>query len=429
MLECQIYAEFPTAAGYDRQRKSAFVRERPAVIVFALFCGDWMSESPEVAKFSDSIPRTSQVVMDGMRAGLHIGAQLVVARDGDQVCDVAIGSARPDSSTEGESAMRPDTLMLWLSSGKPVTAIAVMQLMECGVLQLDDPVGLHIPEFAANGKQDVTIKHLLTHVGGFRFVDLGDASTPWNEIIRRLCVAPLERGWVPGERAGYHPYTSWYVLGEIVARLSDKPFPEYVREHIFLPLGMVDCWIGMPESVRDSYGSRLGVMANTESRGDVPPTLKPHPWSTPEGLIACAPGGNAHGPMRQLVKLYEMLSAGGMLDGVRVLTPESVALLTARSRVGMFDETFRHQLDWGLGIIPNNRRYGIDAVPYGYGRHASDSAFGHSGSQSSVAFADPEHGLCVAVVLNGTCGEVRHQKRIKSLLNALYEDLGIVRND
>ena len=388
-----------------------------------------MIEPPDVAEFSDSFPQTCRAVVDGMRAGWHIGAQLAVSRHGESVCDVAIGRARPDSMDDSDARMRPDTLMLWLSSGKPATAIAVMQLMERGVLQLDDLVGLHISEFAANGKQAVTIKHLLMHVGGFRFIDLGDAATPWDEIIRRLCVSPLERNWVPGERAGYHPYTSWYVLGEIVSRLSGKSLSEYVREQIFLPLEMVDCWIGMPETVRDSYGSRLGIMANTEARGDVPPTLKPHPWSMPDGMIACAPGGNAHGPMRQLVKLYEMLSAGGMLNGVRTLTSESVALLTARSRVDMFDETFRHKLDWGLGIIPNNRRYGIDTVPYGYGRHASDSAYGHSGSQSSVAFADPEHGLCVALVLNGTCGEVRHQKRIKSLLNAIYEDLGIVRND
>ena len=58
-----------------------------------------------------------------------------------------------------------------------------------------------------------------------------------NEIVRRLCVAPLERGWVPGERAGYHPYTSWYVLGEIVSRLSGKPFSEYVRETNLLAAG------------------------------------------------------------------------------------------------------------------------------------------------------------------------------------------------
>lgn len=388
-----------------------------------------MNHTAGVAEFADSFPRTYRAVIEGLRAGLHIGAQLAVSRHGEFVCDVAVGRARPGSMDDGEAAMRPDTLMLWLSSGKPVTAIAVMQLMERGALRLDDPVGVHIPEFAANGKQAVTIKHLLTHVGGFRFIDLGDAATPWDEIIRRICIAPLERDWVPGERAGYHPYTSWYVLGEIVTRLSGKRFSEYVREQIFLPLGMVDCWIGMPETVRDSYGPRLSILANTEARDDAPPTFKPHSWSTPEGMIACAPGGNAHGPMRQLVKLYEMLSAGGTRDGVRTLASESVALLTARSRVGMFDETFRHKLDWGLGIIPNNRRYGIESVPYGYGRHAGDSAFGHSGSQSSVGFADPDHGLCAAVVLNGTCGEVRHQKRIKSLLNVLYEDLGILRND
>lgn len=388
-----------------------------------------MNQFRDIADFSEAFPQTFRTIDDGTQSGLHIGAQVAISRCGESICNVALGRSRPGSTDAGEPAMSPDTLMLWLSSGKPVTAIAVAQLMERGILRLDDPVGTHVPEFAANGKQAVTIKHLLTHVGGFRFIDLGDVTTPWDEIIRRLCVAPLEREWVPGERAGYHPYTSWYVLGEIVARLSGQSFSEYVRQHVFLPLDMIDCWIGMPETVRDAYGARVGVMANTEARGDAPPTLKPHVWSTPDGVVACAPGGNAHGPMRQLIRLYEMLSAGGSLDGVRVLTPESVAMLTARARVGMFDETFRHKLDWGLGIIPNNRCYGVDTVPYGYGRHASDSAFGHSGSQSSVAFADPDHGLCIAVVWNGTCGEVRHQKRSKSLLNAIYEDLGIIRND
>ena len=120
--------------------------------------------------------------------------------------------------------------------------------------------------------------------------------------------------------------------------------------------------------------------------------------------------------MRQLVRLYEMLL--GRRSARRCSDPRAGerAMMTARPRVGLFDETFRHELDWGLGIIPNNRRYGVDTVPYGYGRHASDAAFGHSGSQSSVAFADPEHELCVAVVLNGTCGERRHQARIRALL-------------
>jgi CubicO group peptidase (beta-lactamase class C family) len=368
--------------------------------------------------------RTLSIVEAGIRDGLQIGAQGYVSRNGRAVFDFAVGEAAPGVPMTGGA------VMLWLSSSKPVAAAAILQLCEAGRLQLDDPVALHIPEFAANGKDAVAVRHLLTHTCGFRFIDLGDATTPWDEIIRRICLAPLEKNWVPGERAGYHPYTSWYVLGELVARLSGVSFSQYVRERIFLPLGMNDCWIGMPPEVRDGYGARLGVLVNTEKHDAAGrPLLTPYVWSTPEGIVACAPGGNGHGPMRQLSRFYEMLLGGGERAGVRILSTESVRQMTARQRIGLKDETFRHDLDWGLGVIPNNRRHGVDTVPYGYGRHASDEAFGHSGSQSSVAFADPQHGLAVAIVFNGMCGERRHQSRMRAVLDALYEDLGITRDD
>lgn len=375
---------------------------------------------------SSRLTRTFDVIQSGIDAQFQIGAQCYASMHGQTVCDIAVGESRPGA------AMQSDTLMLWLSSSKPIAAAAVMQLIESGQLQLDDSVAMHLPEFGANGKADVTIRHLLTHTGGFRFIDLGDAETPWDEIIRRICIAPLERNWTPGRRAGYHPYTSWYVLGELVARLSGRSFPDYVREQIFLPLGMNDCWIGMPPTARDAYGDRLGVMVNTERLvADGRPLLTPHAWSTPAGITACAPGGNGHGPMRELAKFYEMLLGGGERDGARVLSAESVRQMTARQRVGLFDETFKHNLDWGLGMIPNNARYGVDTVsdddtvPYGYGRFASDEAVGHSGSQSSAAFCDPRHGLAVAVVLNGTCGERKHQPRMRAVIEAVYEDLGL----
>jgi len=382
-----------------------------------------------VADLETELPKTAAIVAAGLNERLHIGLQLFVARHGNTLVDAGVGLARPGAGGEPEIPLRSDTLMLWLSAGKPVAAAAVMQLVEAGGIRLDDPVAAHIPEFGENGKSGVTIEHLLTHTGGFRFVDIGDSSTPWDEVIRRLCVAPLERNWIPGKRAGYHPYTSWYVLGEIVRRVAEVPYADYVRRRIFLPLDMTDSWIGMPEAVRAAYGNRLGVLVNTERRGEGTPTFAPHPLSTPAGVVSCVPGAGGTGPMRDLARFYLALLAGGELDGARILSAESVALLRSRCRIGMFDETFKHTLDWNLGLIPNNRPYGVDTLPYGYGRHAGDSAFGHSGSQSSVGFADPENGLVVALVFNGTCGELRHQRRIRDTLDALYEDLGITRID
>ncbi|MCE9604947.1 MAG: beta-lactamase family protein [Planctomycetia bacterium] len=387
-----------------------------------------------------TLPRTSELYEKGLAEGLHVGAQIHVRMAGEVVVDRAFGFSRPPTEATAAVPLTSDTLMLWLSAGKPVAAAAIMQLQERGLLHLDDPVITHVPEFdpqpdyVRGGKSDVTIRHLLTHTCGFRFIDIGDATTKfdgdaWNEIIRRLCRAPLERDWVPGQRAGYHPYTSWYILGEIIARLAGVSFAEYVRREIFLPLEMHDCWFGISAELQAGYGDRLGTLVNTERRTDGAPSLAPHPFDTPAGLTACAPGGSGHGPMRQLANFYEMLLGSGTRRGTQILTPASVQAMTARQRVGMLDETFKQVLDWGLGTIPNNRRYGVATAAYGYGRHASESTVGHSGSQSSVAFADVEHELIVALVLNGTCGEARHQRRIRPLLEALYEDLGITRAD
>jgi CubicO group peptidase (beta-lactamase class C family) len=120
-----------------------------------------------------------------------------------------------------------------------------------------------------------------------------------------------------------------------------------------------------------------------------------------------------------------MLLNGGKLDGTRVLKPETTAHLVRPQRVGMYDHTFRHVMDWGLGLIVNSNRYGADTVPYGYGRHASPSTFGHSGAQTSCGFADPEHDLVVAWVCNGAPGEPAHQARQRALNTAIYRDLGI----
>ena len=382
-----------------------------------------------MADLEIELPKTAAVLAAGLAERLHIGAQLYLARGGRTLVDAGFGLARPATLDAAEVPLESDTLMLWLSASKPVAAVAIMQLVEAGRLRLDDPVAAHVPEFASAGKEQVTIEHLLTHTGGFRFVDIGDASTSWDEVIRRLSAAPLERDWVPGRRAGYHPYTSWYVLGEVIRRVAGLRYSDYVRRHIFLPLDMTDSWIGMPPEVREAYGTRLGRLVNTERRADGAPTLAPHSLSTPEGVVSCVPGAGGIGPMRDLARLYAALAADGELDGVQILSPENVAPLRTRRRIGMFDETFKHTLDWNLGLIPNNRRYGLDTIPYGYGRHAGDGAFGHSGSQSSVAFADPDNDLIIAIVFNGTCGEPRHQRRIRATLDALYEDLGIVRGD
>jgi CubicO group peptidase (beta-lactamase class C family) len=366
--------------------------------------------------FPERLPRTREVIAAGIREGLHLGAQIYISRRGEVVADAALGENRP-----GQPLSR-DHLMLWLSSTKPVTAVAIAQLWERGLLELDDPVALHIPEFAANGKEGITLRHLLTHTGGIRMLDVGWPRLPWEEIVARICAMKPEPRWVPGRKAGYHQASSWFILGEVVQRLAGRPFPAYIREEVFEPLGMTESWIGMPPERYRSYkeSDRIGAMWNTEG-----PEPQDHGWDTEERCVNPNPGGNGYGPVRALGRFYEMLLARGAWNGRRILSPQAVEAFTAVHRVGMMDATFKHVLDWGLGFIINSVRYGAETVPYGYGHHASPRTFGHSGYRSSVAFGDPERGLAVALVFNGTPDNDAHERRVRVVLDGIYEDLGL----
>jgi CubicO group peptidase (beta-lactamase class C family) len=364
------------------------------------------------------IDRTAAALQHGITHGMHVGAQLFVARAGGQViADVAVGDARPGVP------MRPDTLMIWMSSTKAVVAVAAAQLWERGLLELDEPVARHIPEFGTRGKEAVTVRHVLTHTAGFRGLAGEWERQPWDAVVAAVCDARLEPGWEPGRKAGYHVATSWYVLGELVRRLDGRPFDRYVREAIFGPLGMTESWVGMPPDRYRAYGDRIGLMHDTAGASPTADLF----WDTEAGAALCRPAGNGRGPARELGRFYVALLNRGTWGGARVQAAQAVEAITAPHRVGLYDHTFRHTMDWGLGFMVNSNRYGPGSAPYGFGPHAADRAFGHSGHQSSTAFADPEHGLAVALVLNGMPGEARHHARMREILSALYEDLGLAR--
>ncbi|HMO66925.1 MAG TPA: serine hydrolase domain-containing protein, partial [Verrucomicrobiota bacterium] len=115
---------------------------------------------------STNLPRALRLLEEGCTARLHLGAQLVVWHRGALVDSLAFGERRP-----GEP-MTADTLMLWLSAGKPLTVVAVAQQWERGRLDLDAPVAALLPEFSAGGKAGITPRHLLTHTAGLRLADL-----------------------------------------------------------------------------------------------------------------------------------------------------------------------------------------------------------------------------------------------------------------
>ena len=360
---------------------------------------------------NESLPATVDLIARGTASGLHSGAQVCVSRDGTVVADLVVGEASPGVD------MRPTSLTSWMSSGKPLLAVAMAQLVERGQIDLQDRVVDHVPEFGANGKDGIDLRHLLTHTSGLTN-DRPSAST-WDELVGAICASSPVTEWVPGAAAGYNVGNGWVILAEVLRRVDGRDYDQYAREEILLPLGMEDSWVHLKGAALEEYGDRVAGLYDTASGGATDPE-----WTSWPNEIYW-PGGSARGPVRELTRFYEMLLRGGSRDNSRIVGAATVAAFTGRHRSGMVDKTFGYILDWGLGFMVDSKRHGRRDYAYSFGEHASDNSYGHGGYQSSMGFADPDCGLAVAWTLNGMPGERAHRSRNHDINTAIYEDLGL----
>jgi len=361
------------------------------------------------------LPRLGGVLERGVAEGLHPGAVARVERLGESggwSSELAVGEARP-----GE-AMRGDHLVAWMSVSKPVTTMAVALLVAWGELALETRVAAVVPEFGAAEKGEITIEQLLTHTAGLKATAYQFPEDDWPTILRGICKTPVEAGWSVGEDAGYSQQSNWFVLGEVVQRVSGEGLSGFLRREVLEPMGATDAWVGMPGEVYESVSERVCPVYDMARGGRIDMGM-----ARREVVTACRPGGGAVGTIGDMASFYGGLL--GVLKGWRAgpWSAETVRDFVSRRRRDTFDQTFRHTMDWGLGFMVNSSRHGVKTVPYGFGPGASDEAFGHGGYQSSIAFADPARDLVVAIVCNGCPGEPKHQRRMREALAALEEDL------
>ena len=164
----------------------------------------------------------------------------------------------------------------------------------------------------------------------------------------------------------------------------------------------------------------MGTMTNTD--GPRPGPAEHYNVIGQEGWATiCVPGGNGHGPMRELGRFYEAMLRGGEWSGKRVLAAKTVAEFTKVHRPAA--PNFKGKAGttaapWGLGI---SRQRGVG------GPHCSDKTFGHGGSLSSLGFCDPEKGVVAAFVCNGRPKQADHAARVREIAAAIYEDLGLAK--
>lgn len=351
------------------------------------------------------------------------GAALCVQVGGETVVDIWAGVADKD----GQQAWHSDTILNLFSCTKPFTAVTALQLVAEGKLELDAPVARYWPEFAAAGKERITLRHLLSHRAGLPAIRQSlpaEALYDWQTMTDALAAeAPW---WALGEGHGYAPITFGWLVGELLRRVEGRGPGESIVARTAKPLGL-DFHVGLGDeefhrvaaisrgkgNLGDAAAQRMlktmmsDAQAMTTRAFANPPSIMTS-TNKPEWRRMQQPAANGHGNARSLAGFYSGLLDGSLLDS------ELLAELTREHSVGE-DRTLLTPTRFGLGCMLDQPA--VANATYGMG----PGAFGHPGAGGTTGFADPERDVAVGFVTNNLGPFVLMDPRAQKLAVILCE--------
>lgn len=379
--------------------------------------------------------------------GRERGASCSVIRHGETLVELWAGE-----QARGQP-WRRDTLVNVFSTTKGAAALCCAILADRGLLDYNEKVSKYWPEFAAEGKGEVTVAEALSHqagVTGIRHPDAGADGVAFTieDLLDfdKTCaqVARQKPFWPPGSRNGYHALTYGNLAGELVRRISGETIGSFFRKNVAEPLG-VDFYIGLPESedhrvapmlnpdtpsggLTNSTDAATGIAAAKPEHRELLQAVRSSFTNPTLGSVdgvpvqnttmwrrAEIPAANGHTNASALARMYCCLARGGELDSVRIISSGGVR---AATRMNCFrkDLVLGFKVRWGMGFMLNDPLIGIQGPNLG--------AFGHSGAGGSVGFADPLHGLGFGYAMTQMTEGLNGDPRSLRLIEAVYGCLG-----
>ncbi|HEU0160813.1 MAG TPA: serine hydrolase domain-containing protein [Rhizomicrobium sp.] len=388
-----------------------------------------------ISGFSEErLARIPRFLEEQVAAGALPGAQTLVWRRGVLAHHSLVGSMDLARGTP----MRDDALFRIYSMTKPVTIVALLTLLEEGRVALDDPVSRFIPAFAdlavtggAAPGRAMTVLDLARHTAGltygfhnrtpldaqYRAQRIGEFDTPGGleTMIAQLARLPLE--FPPGDAWIYSVATD--VLGYLIQVISGRPFADFIRDRILTPLRMTDTDFLVPEAKRARFAA---CYALKDGRLDLFDDSRDSPWFAAPALESG--GGGLVGTAQDYLRFARMLLNDGELDGVRLLSPKTVRLMTANHlpegreiaqlmpSADAFNESGYRGIGFGLGVAVT-----LDPARTGIPGTAGEYAWG--GMASTAFFVDPAEEMAVIFmtqVIADTARRVRLRRDLRTLV-------------
>lgn len=357
--------------------------------------------------------RVQEVFADNFRHRHEIGATVAVVIDNELVVDLWAGMANPKTGV----AWREDTLVNMFSTTKGVSALAVAHAHSRGLFSYDEPVATYWPEFAANGKQDITMRTLLSHQAGLSAIDEPmTVNTLADPDAVAAAIGKQAPAWTPGERHGYHGVTLGWYESELIRRTDPqhRTIGRYFADEIAAPLGL-DFHIGLPDDIPDDRLARImgdwyrvKMVANIRTLPSAfvknflnPKSITGRSFANPKVVGMPLryndrdlrrielPAANGTGTARSVALAYGEFATGGHRLGIDAETLSALTSPATAPSGGRYDLVVHTDTTYSLGACK----------PWPGFEFGSPQAFGTMGAGGSMGFADPElkMGFCYAM--------------------------------
>jgi CubicO group peptidase (beta-lactamase class C family) len=372
-------------------------------------------------KCDERFTALSDILSTQLDGGYDLGASVALVIDGEMVVDIWGGWSDEAKTTPwGENTITN----VW-STTKTMTNLCALVLIERGQLDPFAKVASYWPEFAANGKEGIELRHLMSHTSGVsgwaQPVEVADLYN-WEKSTSMLAAqAPW---WEPGTASGYHALNQGHLIGEVIRRVSGKKPGQFLADEIAGPLG-ADFHIGLAPS---EFGRVSNVVPppplpfDPEALGLDSVAIKTFTGPAPEASVAWTPqwrqadigAANGQGNARSVARIQSVVSNGGTVDGVSLLSADTINLIFQEQSNGV-DLVLGMPIRFGIGYaLPN------ETVPYLDGGRADSQACFWGGWGGSIVVNDTARRLTLAYMMNTMQAGLVGNATSEALTGALY---------